>query len=99
MPRPYIKFDINALTDLADNISKDPKLMKDIVAELKHRQTPKAKALLKRLTNRPYIGHKITEISTLANDDPSEDVRTAIINELMFRKTTQAKTLLKKISK
>ena len=40
MPRPYIKFDINAITDLAIDVNKEPKLMKDIVAELKYRKTP-----------------------------------------------------------
>lgn len=99
MPRPYIKLDINALTDLANDISKEPKVRKDIVKELKHRSTGKAKALLKKLTDRPYIGFKIIEIDALVKDNPSEEIRAAILNELLFRKTAQAKALLKELSK
>ncbi len=52
-----------------------------------------------KLTDRPYIGHKLTEIDALAKASPSDEVRAAIINELLFRKTTQAKALLKDLSK
>ena len=99
MPRPYMRLDINKLTELANDITKDSKVMKDIVAELKHRSTGKAKALLKKLTDRPYMGHKITEIITIMNEHHTEGIRAAILNELLFRKSAQAKTLLKELVK
>lgn len=95
MPRPYLHFNINEITVLVNDINKDPKIMKEVVAELKYRNTSKSKALLNKLTDRPYVGYKLDEIVRIINDQPGNEIRDAIIIELLFRKTSKAKSLLK----
>jgi capsular polysaccharide biosynthesis protein len=97
MARPYIKFSINEITELVNKIDKSPQVMKDVVAELKNRKTAKARALFKKLTERPYIGSTISEIVAIVDSTQDKEVLAGVINELMFRKSPQSKALLKEM--
>jgi hypothetical protein len=98
--RPHIHLGIQDLKELANDIDKDPKVMKEIVAELKHRKTAKAKTLLEKMTTRPFLGHTIGELTKITKINSKEETsKKDIIKELLFRSTPQAKKLLRELLK
>lgn len=65
MARPYIGKSVVELERLAEVNTGDPRVMADVIAELRHRNVPKAKKLLARLAGESSTGRAAPRKATI----------------------------------